>query len=144
VSERPKRKAIPLAAQLEAALRQLGDFLGCEWTDMDLDHSPALELRPVENGQHVPHQHDPRHLYWMVRKDHKLKTNGRRGESDLSLDPNSDKARIAKAKRLEKARAEMLSVESRVERGERKKPKSQWPQGRKLQSRGFAKKKPQR
>lgn len=143
MTERPKRKPVPLAVQLEVALRQLATFLGCQPNELDLDHTPALGLRPVENGVHVPHQHDPAHLEWLPRPAHLLKTNGRRGESDLSLDRNADKARIAKAKRLEEQRLaeeverrqrQLLAPKIRVvETAARK--KSSWPQGRKLQSR---------
>lgn len=102
--ERPKRKPVPLAIRLEVALRQLATFLGCDPSELELEHTTALELRPVENGVHVPHQHDPAYLEYMAKAPHSLKTNGRRGTSDLSLDSNSDKARIAKVKRLEEAR----------------------------------------
>jgi hypothetical protein len=96
----PRRK-VPLKAQLEAALRQLG----FEPHEVDLDHDPALGLRPIdpETGQHRPHQHDPKALIWRPKAEHRAKTTGRRGESDLSLTFNGDQSRIAKAGRLEEA-----------------------------------------
>jgi hypothetical protein len=141
-SDRPKRKEPPLSVKLEVALRQLAGFMGCQPNELDLDHTPALGLRPVENGQHVPHQHDPNHLEYLYRPKHLVKTNGRRGESDLSLDSNSDKARIAKAKRLEKKRVESspeldkaLKILLKQKPPAKKTPPSRWPKGRKFQSR---------
>lgn len=153
MSERPKRREPPLAVKLAAALRQLAEYMGCDPKELDFDHNPALGLRPVNDAgtDYEPRQHDPNHLYWLHRPKHSLKTNGRRGESYLSLDSNSDKARIAKAKRIEAVRKALLespppNTEEMIAKGyllrrAPDKPKSQWPQGRKIQSRNTLRKK---
>lgn len=110
---RSRRKSVPLLAQLHAALHQLG----LDPTDCDLDHSPPLALRdwdPVKQDT-IPPANDPRHLYWMPRTAHRDKTSGARRD-DVA---NSDVHKIAKVKRLT---------------GQTPKPKS-----RKLQGRGFQK-----
>lgn len=93
--------------QLEAAMRKLGMIpVECTAPDWELDHDPALALRLVDEstGSHAPHQHDVRFLVWRPRAEHKLKTSGRRGESDLSL-RDGDQAKIAKLKRRDRKRA---------------------------------------
>lgn len=143
MTDRPKRKAIPMRVKLAACLRLLGFEPGAriEW-----DHTPALGLRPVnaDGTDYDPPQLDPKHIEPKLHEPHKLKTNGRRGESDLSIDSNSDKARIAKAKRLETAReASKAFYRTMVEANEQssvvKLEKSRWPQGRKIPSRPFQK-----
>ena len=114
----PKRKPIPLRAKLEACLRLLGLPPDVEW-----DHCPALQLRPIrpDGTDWEPGQHDPAHLEPLTKAAHLLKTTGRKGLSKLSITGNGDVSRIAKGKRL---------------RGETKpKPKRPWPQGRKIESR---------
>jgi hypothetical protein len=118
--DRPKRKNIPLRVKLEACLILLGfDPDEVRKRLPDFDHFPALGLRPVNpaGADYDPPQHDPSYLRPMKHDDHKLKTNGRRGESDLSLDSNSDKARIAKSKRLDQKRAADAARRDAEERG---------------------------
>lgn len=153
----PKRKPIPTKVRLEACLLLLGFAPGEE---LDWDHFPALELRPVlpDDSDWDPPQHDPRYIQPLRRADHKVKTNGRKGESRLSISPDGDKQRIAKVKRIrdQKLRDEMMAImeepsmaaiiektETRIKemRENPKFPKpSRWPKGRKMQSRPFAKK----
>ena len=132
---RPKRKHIPMAVKLEACLL----MMGLDPKKVDWDHHPALGLRPVNDDgtDYDPPQLDPRYIMPRERdEDHKFKTFGRKGESRLSITGDGDVSRIAKAERLEKARRDMLHIE-RGERVKPERPKSQWPKGRKLQSRGF-------
>jgi hypothetical protein len=98
MSEPQRRKNIPLRAQLHAALYQLG----FEPHEVDLDHDPALGLRPwnEETQDTIPTANDPKYLVWRPKAEHKLKTTGRKGESDLSITGNGDVSRIAKADRL--------------------------------------------
>lgn len=110
-----KRRTPPLSIKLEGALaqievlmRKLGmipeEVVVSGW---DFDHDPALELRSVDDatGAHIPHQHDVRFLVWRPRQEHRVKTTGRRGESDLSI-RDGDQQKIAKNRRREKKRAE--------------------------------------
>jgi hypothetical protein len=100
------RRPVPLRVQLDVAKRQLAELMqakGFVVHRLELDHDPALGLRPIdpETGQHVPHQHEASCLVWRPDTVHRAKTTGRRGESDLSLTFNGDQSRIAKADRLE-------------------------------------------
>lgn len=141
-----KRRAIPMKVQRDVALdlcRDLMRKLGLVEVDatieFDLDHNPALELRAVnpETGQHQPDQHDPAFLVWRPRQEHRVKTTGRRGESDLSI-RDGDQQKIAKNRRREKKRAEREATRAALPEpppGRMKaKPPSRWPK-RKLQSR---------
>lgn len=123
---REKRRDAPLSVKLEVALAQLEDALRAlgqipadiERVVWNLDHWPALELRPhdPETGHHIPHQHDPKALKWLIFETHKAKTTGRRGESKLSL-RDGDQGKIAKVDRIRKARAALAEAETRT--GER-------------------------
>jgi hypothetical protein len=135
---RPKRKPVPLRVQLEAAKRQLAhqmadDLVTCE---LQLDHDPALGLRPVNEAgtDYDPPQHDPRYLVWRTKADHLYKTTGRKGESKLSISGDGDVSRIAKAVRIEKKRVIPITPDADT-LYDRTKPKRPWPQGRKIQSR---------
>lgn len=126
-----KRRAVPLKAQRDAALRQLGELmrgLGFEPHELDLHHEPPLALRPVcpETGRHQPHQHDSRYLVWMPKAEHRARTTGRKGASKLSITFDGDVSRAAKVKRVAKnqeefrarllAKSEDQSGEGRPER----------------------------
>lgn len=102
------RRAVPMRLQRDKALELCADLmrkLGMVAVDaevaFELDHDPALVLRPVdpETGQHIPHQHDPRHLVWMTKEAHDRKTNGRGGERRVTT-LGSDKHLAAKLDRL--------------------------------------------
>ena len=63
------RRAVPMRLQRDKALELCADLmrkLGMVAVDaevaFELDHDPALVLRPVDpaTGHHIPHQHDPR------------------------------------------------------------------------------------
>lgn len=98
MSKPNRRKSIPVRVQLHAALYQLG----FEPHEVDLDHDPALGLRPwsEETQDTIPPANDPKYLVWRPKADHKLKTTGRKGESKLSISGNGDVSRIAKTDRL--------------------------------------------
>src|SRR4051812_41787710 len=99
MSNLPKRRRVPLKTQLEVALRQLG----LNPATAELDHAPALQLRPIAAGEWVPHQHDPNHLIWLDKEVHRIKTTGRKGTSKLSITGDGDVSRIAKVKRIREA-----------------------------------------
>lgn len=151
------RRPVPLQKQRDVALRQLRELmtrLGYEEGPLELDHDPALALRPIDptTGLHVPPQHETSALVWRPKAVHKLKTTGRQGESKLSIDFNGDTSRAAKVKRILKASAK---ASARAEEDYRRqllrpegvgsetadpisvKPKSRWPK-RSLRSRSFS------
>lgn len=101
---RPKRKAIPLHVKLNACLRLLG--FDPEADEIEWDHTPALQLRPVDatGADYDPPQLDWRHIEPLKKADHGVKTTGRKGQSKLSVSGEGDVSRIAKAVRLEAAR----------------------------------------
>jgi hypothetical protein len=139
--DRPPRSHIGLQVKLEACLLALG-FTESQFADVQWDHDPPLGLRGVnaDGTDYIPPQNDPKHIVPRLRTDHKVKTTGRSGESKLSVSGNGDVSRIAKAKRLAEAQEtvrKILAGEKWREKPER--PKSKWPQGRKIPSRPFAK-----
>lgn len=91
---KPRRKSIPLRAQLHAALYQLG----LNPDDSDLDHSPPLALREWDEAAQdtIPPASDPRYLVWMKRTAHREKTVGRKNVTVAGSDIHA----IAKVKRL--------------------------------------------
>jgi hypothetical protein len=132
-----KRREVPLSVKLEVALdqlisawRKLGKIPDdVKKVELELDHLPPLALRPVnqETGQHVPHQHSPRHLVWMVKKEHREKTTGRRGESKLSI-RDGDQQKIAKQRRRDKKEVERQEAKAIPPGGKSKgKPKAKIP-----------------
>lgn len=94
-----RRKHIPLKAQLHAALYQLG----FEPQEVDLDHAPALALRPWDEAAQdtVPPASDPRFLIWRPRAEHKVKTFGPGGEKRITS-AGGDIHAIAHTKRAAK------------------------------------------
>lgn len=140
-----KRRPVPMRVQRDAALRQLGELMrgkGFEAHELELDHDPALALRPKnpETGEHEPHQHDSRYLVWRPKAEHAEKTNGvRLGESKNASRIEGDKQMISRAKRLSKDeeafRARVLAKsEDRSGEGRPTRTGKPWPK-RKLQSR---------
>ncbi len=92
------RPHMPLSVKLDACLI----LLGLAPRAVQWDHDPALELRQWDDaaGDYVPAANDPHHIVPREPAEHKLKTTGRRGESDLSISFNGDASRIAKTNRL--------------------------------------------
>jgi hypothetical protein len=122
----PKRKAIPLRVQLDAALIQLG----LDPKAVELHHQPSLGLRPYYDGVYVPDQHDSEHLVWMAKEPHRKRTHGRKGESKLSIG-GGDQQAIAKTKRLEVSQAAFREAALRKDGGEvGPPPRSSWGKGR--------------
>lgn len=131
------RPHMPLSVKLRAAILQLG----LDPARVDFDHNPALGLREFneETKTYTPDANDPKFITVLERgEEHRIKTSGTPATS-----AGSDIHRIAKVKRLAKARAaHEAALRGRAD-GERpharsKPGKRPWPKGRKLQSRGFA------
>lgn len=121
-----KRRPIPLATQLDVALRQLAGFLGAEPGDLQLDHRPALNFRPFNDAgtDTVPPANSAEHLAWIPSADHKRKTFGAGGTSRIST-RGSD---ISEPRRLDKIAAKQAIFRERVLAVEkREKPPSKWP-----------------
>ena len=118
------RPHMPMAVRIKAALLMLGlDPDAVQW-----DHDPALQLRVWNEaaGDTIPAANDPRYITPRARDDHNRKTNGTKATTY-----GSDKHAIAKAKRMEEARAAL-------EAGEAKAAKRKWA-SRKIPSRPFPK-----
>jgi hypothetical protein len=157
---RPARKYIPLWIRVKVAERQFfasenpdyiaynalldtikvgtGDGRRLKWLlrylfgdkPYRLDHRPPIQDRPInrKGDDYKPHQLDPRHLEYITPGEHDRRTFGKKeGQEKAHTTIGSDAWRRAKFNRLE----------GRT----KKKPKRQFPKGRKLESRGFEKKK---
>ncbi|MCO5730147.1 hypothetical protein [Rhizobium sp. SSA_523] len=124
---RPKRKAIPDRVKLIAALRRIGLTI----TEVQFDHNPALELRPVNphTGDTIPPANDPDHIDMLLLVEHKEKTFGRGGEKRATT-ADSDIGRIAKVRRLTKKQEEMRQRMLARSQGEKPANKSRWPKRR--------------
>ena len=88
-----KRKAIPLGVKLQVALARFG----LTTSDVQFDHVPALELRPIdpETGETIPHPNDPSAIQMLLVAEHAEKTNGTKATT-----AGSDKNRIATVNRI--------------------------------------------
>ncbi|WP_336801650.1 hypothetical protein [Kaistia sp. MMO-174] len=102
-----KRKAIPDRVKLHAALRRLG----LKIEQVNFDHDPPLALRPVDpdTGDTIPPANDPDHIFLVTIDEHREKTFGK-GGAKRATTAGSDIHRIAKTKRLERARSERESA----------------------------------
>lgn len=135
------RRTPPLGVQLEAAKRQIIGFmqtLGMIPADVDpasvkleCDHDPALGLRDIDpvTRQHVPHQHDARHLVFRPDTRHAVKTRGTGATT-----AGSDVGEMRKTRQLVKARvargevdADDPSIAPWAPAATREKPKRQIP-----------------
>jgi hypothetical protein len=94
------RKPIPLKTQLRAAIIQLG----LDPDNVNLDHDPALKLRPWcdEAGDTIPPANDPHFLVWREVEDHKDKTRG--DAKRIASERRKMRAEVDRAARLAKAR----------------------------------------
>jgi len=99
-----RRQHIPVMVKLHAALMQLG----FEPHQVELDHDPALALRPIDpaTGDTIPPANDPRYLVFRPKDEHAVKTTGRRGESRLADQSNGDTPRNAKLNRISAKQSE--------------------------------------
>lgn len=93
-----KRSHIGLSVKLQAALLQLG----LDPKTAELDHDPALGLRPFSTvtGDYDPPENDPRYLVWRDSVEHRKKTSGTKATS-----AGSDVHLIAKSKRIRRKEA---------------------------------------
>lgn len=109
-----------LGVKHDEALARYAKLIGCEVTDLQLDHDPALQNRPQfrMNGQthYRPAANDPEHLFYRPHgpqfdRSHKIKTlvRGDHGQ-------HSDAGLARKNKRIAKNRAK-TSGDSRLKRG---------------------------
>lgn len=96
---RPRRKYVPMEAQRDAALMQLG----LDPATAELHHSPALALRAFdeETGLYDPDERDPRYMLWLADEKHHVVTFGTKATV-----ADGDLHKIAKAKRLAKEQEE--------------------------------------
>lgn len=94
------RPHISMKLQRDVALIQLG----LDPATAELDHDPALGLRPIctVTGDYIPPANDPRHLVWRDPVGHAKKTRG--GKATTA---GSDVHLIAKGKRLRRAQTEL-------------------------------------
>lgn len=138
MTDRPKRKRIPLAVRQVVVQRQGffckagcgknvsalgGNNIGIPKEDRtNFDHEPALALRDVNRAgtDYIPAQHSPKHIDALCWKCHRAKTSGS-GATTAGTD-------IGKIKK-ERKRARAPN------------PKRHWP-ARKMQSKPFPKRRP--
>lgn len=143
-ANRPKRDAgymvgvvgLPgrsLGRLLSDKLDALAELLGCQVSDLRLDHDPPLGARPQERRglgkktYYIPDANDPEHLFYrphgpQFAGSHLIKTNvrGDRGQ-------HPDRVLIKKQRRRER--------DPKPKRGPQiRSKKSTWPKGRKIQS----------
>lgn len=124
------RKHISMRLQRDVALL----MLGLDPATAELDHTPALARRKVNAAlnDYDPPQLDPRYLKWLMPAEHKEKTFGTKATT-----ANSDIWAIAKSKRLRHEQEDFCRRMLAKEPGQDARPESKWAKGRKLQSRGF-------
>lgn len=119
-----KRPRPPTIRQERDAL--LWQFMGCTRADVDLDHSPALVRRDYDEatGEFTPAACDPRHLVFMRRGDHKVKTFGPGGERRITT-AGSDVAARGKTRDLIE-KEEAFQARCLARKAGDPKPKSKW------------------
>ncbi len=85
--------------ELKVLLSYLARSLGCEVSDLRLDHDPALENRPfnARTKKYMPDANDPEFLIYRTKEDHRIKTLVRGDGAQLS-----DAAIARKRKRKER------------------------------------------
>lgn len=126
-----------LALLLEALARRLG----CTVKDLRLDHDPPLGARPQfrrglgKKTYYEPDANDPNHLLYRphgpeFEGSHLIKTNirGEHGQHPDRVLIKKERRRLRKGKRRFKRKIPVRA--------------HSWPQGRKLQSRGFQRRTP--
>lgn len=113
-------------------LRHMLTFLG--FIKPQLDHDPALILRKynprIKNvaARYTPHAHDPAFLIYREsakgKNDHGQKTTGRKADAEKTVTTKGSDIWLK-------------SKFNRLEGRTKKRPKTKWPKGRKLQGRKF-------
>ncbi|RWX72596.1 hypothetical protein EOA24_00510 [Mesorhizobium sp. M2A.F.Ca.ET.039.01.1.1] len=120
-----KRKAIPDRVKLIAALRRMGLTI----EQVQFDHNPALELRPIdpETGDTIPPANSPDHIDLLLITEHKTKTFGRGGDKRITT-AGSDIGNIKKLRHLTKdEEAFRRRLLAKAEGEPEPKKKSRWP-----------------
>lgn len=128
----PRRKAVPATVQVQVLLR----MLGLKGKKINWSHEPALELRAINEAgtDWDPPQHDPDFIFARTKEDHDrltFKDNGT-GRGDLPA--------IAHSRRVTRKQEEhvrRMQAKLGMNPAPAAKRKSNWSKGRKLQSRGF-------
>lgn len=151
-----------LTALLERRLDRIAGILGCERKDLRLDHDPALRIREFNERRYravmdafqsgrittrerwrrvascyTPNANDPTSLIYRSETDHKLKTNVR---GDGAQFP--DRVLIKRERKRERKAEPDKRPAARGNKYWNKKRELRrrpWPEGRKLQGRGFPK-----
>lgn len=129
---RPRRKPIPDRVKVEVLL----GMLGLKGKKINWSHEPALERRAIndEGTDWKPPQHDPNYIFARTKAEHDeltFKDNGT-GMGDMTT--------IAHVKRVGRKHEDHTArMQSKLGMNAAPAPKrkGQWPQGRKLRSRGF-------
>lgn len=119
-----------LSTFLFLALDALAANIGCQRSDLQLDHDPALILRKFNKrtGKYTPDANDPAYLVYREHDDHLHKTTGRKpGAEKTVTTKGSDIWLKAKFDRLEGR----TKRRPKVKIPQRKQP---WPKGRKFRS----------
>jgi hypothetical protein len=125
-------------AFLREMMADLANLLGCEVSDLRLDHAPALALRKKKKKGgvivgYVPDACDPAYLFYrphgtQFEGSHDVKTRirGDRGQ-------RSDISQIKRARRAEKKANGILKPKRKIKsRGFDKSKRPCWPKGRKI------------
>lgn len=136
--------------RLNALLRLL---FGDEWKRAECDHRPPLGLREyVDNhsidiaGRYTPNANDPEYLEYILDDEHLERTAGKGGDK---MRFGGDVRAMTKGRKL-RQRPDLWRVQEHGQpalkksrkKTEKKASRSAWPKGRKIQSRGFDRKKP--
>lgn len=105
-------------------------LLGFLFDKPQLDHDPALILRKYNPrikdvaARYTPHAHDPAFLIYREKAEHLEKTIGRRADAEKTVTTKGSDIWLK-------------SKFNRLEGRTKKRPKTKWPKGRKLQGRKF-------
>ena len=129
-----KRKSIPLATQLEVALRQLAKSMGVDASALELNHNPACNFRPwnASKTDTIPPANDAAALEWIASDVHKVQTFGPGGERRIHT-RGSD---VSEPRRLDRINARHVEFRAKV----LSVAKTRMPRKRSWPKRGFAKK----
>lgn len=120
---------------LDFALGELCMQLTTPRNELPLDHDPALILRKYNPrikdvaARYTPHAHDPDALIYRRKGNHDEKTFGRKEGAERTVTTKGSDIWL---------KSKFNRLEGRTKKREKKK----WPEGRKLQSRGFQQRRP--
>lgn len=123
----------PLGCRLDFLLRLLAKQIGCDLSDLRLDHDPPLAARPKERRglgkktYYVPDANDPDHLFYRphgpeFEGSHLIKTNVR---GDHGQHP--DRVLIKKQRRIERGPKPKRGPKIRSRGFEKRSGKTPWP-----------------